>query len=31
MFADRRGLREAEDFFAYPWIDAAGALHRLLD
>jgi Replication-relaxation len=31
LFADRRGLLSAEDFFAYPWIDAGGAPHRLLD
>ena len=31
LFADRRGLLAAEDFFAYPWLDAAGAPHRLLD
>ena len=31
LFADRRGLLDAEDFFAYPWLDAAGTPHRLLD
>jgi hypothetical protein len=31
LFADRRGLLDAEDFFAYAWLDAAGTPHRLLD
>jgi hypothetical protein len=31
LFADRRGLLSAEDFFAYPWTDAAGQPYRLLD
>ena len=31
LFADRRGLLDAEDFFAYPWLDAAGEPHHLLD
>ena len=31
LFADRAGLRRAEDFLDYPWLDAAGEQHRLLD
>jgi hypothetical protein len=31
LFVDRRGLLDAEDFFSYPWLDAAGAPHHLLD
>ena len=31
LFADRRGLLDAEDFFDYPWLDASGVPHRLLD
>jgi hypothetical protein len=31
LFADRQGLRHAEDFLDYPWLDAAGEQHRLLD
>jgi hypothetical protein len=31
LFTDRRGLLGAEDFFAYPWLDAAGERHQLLD
>jgi hypothetical protein len=31
LFTDRRGLLDAEDFLAYPWLDAAGTPHRLLD
>jgi hypothetical protein len=31
LFADRPGLLTAPDFFAYPWLDAAGEEHRLLD
>jgi hypothetical protein len=31
LFTDRRGLLASEDFFSYPWIDAAGNRHRLLD
>jgi hypothetical protein len=31
LFTDRRGLLDAEDIFAYPWLDAAGEQHRLLD
>lgn len=31
LFADRAGLRRADDFLNYPWLDAAGARHRLLD
>jgi hypothetical protein len=31
LFADRNGLRRAEDFLDYPWLDAAGDQHRLLD
>lgn len=31
LFADRRGLLDAEEFFAYEWLDAAGESHRLLD
>ena len=31
LFADRAGLRCAEDFLDYPWLDAEGGQHRLLD
>lgn len=31
LFADRPGLVGAEDVLDYPWIDAAGDQHRLLD
>jgi hypothetical protein len=31
LFADRTGLNHAEDFLDYPWLDAAGDQHRLLD
>lgn len=31
LFADRRGLLDSEDFFAYTWTDAGGASRRLLD
>ena len=31
LFADRAGLSRAEDFLDYPWLDAAGEQHRLLD
>jgi hypothetical protein len=31
LFADRGGLSRAEDFLDYPWLDAAGEQHRLLD
>jgi Replication-relaxation len=31
LFADRAGLGRAEDFLDYPWIDAEGEQHRLLD
>jgi hypothetical protein len=31
LFADRAGLNRAEDFLDYPWLDAEGAQHRLLD
>jgi hypothetical protein len=31
LFADRRGLLDAEDFFAYEWLNAAGTPRRLLD
>jgi Replication-relaxation len=31
LFADRRGLLDGADFFAYQWLDAAGEPHRLLD
>jgi hypothetical protein len=31
LVADRPGLRRAEDFLDYPWLDAAGEQHRLLD
>jgi hypothetical protein len=31
LFADRPGLARAEDFLDYPWLDAAGEQHRLLD
>jgi len=31
LFAERRGLLDGEDFFAYQWLDASGASHRLLD
>jgi protein involved in plasmid replication-relaxation len=31
LFADRPGLHRADDFLDYPWIDAAGEQHRLLD
>jgi hypothetical protein len=31
LFADRRGLLDGEEFFAYPWLDAAGQPHSLLD
>ena len=31
LFTDRRGLLDAEDFFSYPWLDAGGTAHRLLD
>jgi hypothetical protein len=31
LFADRAGLNLAEDFLDYPWLDAAGEQHRLLD
>jgi hypothetical protein len=31
LFADRQSLRRAEDFLDYPWLDAAGEQHRLLD
>jgi hypothetical protein len=31
LFADRAGLSRAEAFLDYPWLDAAGEQHRLLD
>jgi hypothetical protein len=31
LFADRAGLGRAQDFLDYPWLDAAGEQHRLLD
>jgi hypothetical protein len=31
LFADRGGLSRADDFLDYPWLDAAGEQHRLLD
>jgi hypothetical protein len=31
LFADRPGLARAEDFLDYPWLDATGEQHRLLD
>ena len=31
LFADRRGLLDGADFFAYQWTDAAGEPHSLLD
>ena len=31
LFADRPGLHRADDFLDYPWLDAAGEQHRLLD
>jgi len=31
LFADRPGLARAEDWLQYPWLDAAGEHHRLLD
>lgn len=31
LFADRAGLSRAQDWLDYPWIDAAGEQHRLLD
>ncbi len=31
LFVDRAGLRRAEDFLDYPWLDAEGQQHRLLD
>jgi len=31
LFADRAGLSRAGDFLDYPWLDAAGEQHRLLD
>jgi hypothetical protein len=31
LFADRAGLSRADDFLDYPWLDAAGEQHRLLD
>jgi hypothetical protein len=31
LFAERRGLLDAGDFFAYAWLDAAGTPRRLLD
>ncbi len=31
LFADRSGLTRAEDFLDYPWLDAEGKQHRLLD
>ena len=31
LFADRAGLCRAEDWLDYPWVDAAGEQHRLLD
>src|SRR6266851_2618843 len=31
LFADRAGLSRADDWLDYPWLDAAGEQHRLLD
>jgi len=31
LLADRRGLLDGEDFFAYQWLDAAGEQRSLLD
>ncbi len=31
LFADQAGLLQCPDFFAYPWLDAEGQPHRLLD
>ena len=31
LFADRPGLARADDWLEYPWLDAAGEQHRLLD
>jgi hypothetical protein len=31
LFADRAGLARADDFLDYPWLDAAGEQHSLLD
>src|ERR1700732_2506759 len=31
LFADRAGLSRADDWLDYPWLDAEGEQHRLLD
>ena len=31
VFADQAELHGAADFFQYPWLDAEGGRHRLLD
>lgn len=31
LFADRAGLGRAHDWLQYPWLDAAGEQHRLLE